>query len=125
MLSVAALVSLACILAVWALYPALVGLVAAVVRRRGPRDARAPGALPRVTAVVATRADAIAVRERVDDLLRSEYPASLLDVVVAYDARTTEAMATWSGPFEKRTTRPKSPSAFALIVPASATSGWP
>jgi cellulose synthase/poly-beta-1,6-N-acetylglucosamine synthase-like glycosyltransferase len=97
MLSVAALVSLVCILAVWALYPALVGLVAAVVRRRGARDARTPGALPRVTAVVATRADAIAVRERVDDLLRSEYPASLLDVVVAYDVRTTEPMATWSG----------------------------
>jgi len=97
MLSVAALVSLASILAVWALYPALVGLVAAVVRRREARGGRAPGAPPRVTAVVATRADAIAVRERVDDLLRSEYPASLLDVVVAYDARTTEPMATWSG----------------------------
>jgi len=97
MLSVAALVSLACILAVWALYPALVGLVAAVVRRREARGARAPGALPRVTAIVATRADAIAVRERVDDLLRSEYPASQLDVVVAYDARTTEPTATWSG----------------------------
>jgi len=46
---------------------------------------------------VATRADALAVRERVDDLLRSEYPAARLDVVVAYDARTTEPMATWSG----------------------------
>lgn len=97
MLSLAALVSLSCILAVWGLYPALVGLAAAVLRRGETRDAGAPGALPRVTAVVATRADASAVRERVDDLLRSEYPASLLDVVVAYDARATEPEATWSG----------------------------
>jgi cellulose synthase/poly-beta-1,6-N-acetylglucosamine synthase-like glycosyltransferase len=97
MLSLAALVSLACILAVWALYPALIGLVAAAMRRDEARDGRAPTALPHVTAVVATRADATAVRERVDDLLRSEYPAALLNVVVAYDARTTEAMATWSG----------------------------
>ena len=98
MLSLAALVSLSCILAVWGLYPVLVGLVAAVRRRGDVRDDRTPAALPRVTAIVATRADAIAVRERVADLLQSEYPASLLDVVVAYDARATEPMATWSGP---------------------------
>jgi cellulose synthase/poly-beta-1,6-N-acetylglucosamine synthase-like glycosyltransferase len=97
MLTLAALSSLTCILAVWGLYPALVGLVASVTRRgEAPAD-RAPSALPHVTAVVATRADAIAVRDRVEDLLRSEYPSSLLDVVVAYDARTTEPMATWSG----------------------------
>jgi cellulose synthase/poly-beta-1,6-N-acetylglucosamine synthase-like glycosyltransferase len=97
MLNLAALAALGCILAVWGLYPALVGMVAAVRRRGERRDVRTPSALPHVTAVVATRADAIAVRERVDDLLRSEYPSSLLDVVVAYDARSTEAMATWSG----------------------------
>ena len=96
MLSLAALVSLSCILAVWGLYPALVG-VAAAAMRRGTRDGGAPAGLPRVTAIVATRADASAVRERVEDLLRSEYPVSLLDVVVAYDARATESMATWSG----------------------------
>ena len=97
MLSLAALVSLSCILAVWAVYPALVGLVAALVRRDEAQDDRAPAELPRVTAVVATRADPSAVRERVDDLLRSEYPASLLDVVVAYDARTPEPMTSWAG----------------------------
>jgi cellulose synthase/poly-beta-1,6-N-acetylglucosamine synthase-like glycosyltransferase len=53
--------------------------------------------LPRVTAVVATRADASSVRERVTDLLRADYPAELLDVVVAYDARATEPPATWEG----------------------------
>jgi len=95
MLTVAALVSLSCILAVWALYPALIGVAAGVVRRRDARTLRVQ--MPRVTAIVATRADPVAVRERVDDLLRSEYPAALLDVVVAYDARTTEPMATWNG----------------------------
>ena len=97
MLTLAALLSLTCILAVWGLYPALVGLIASVTRRGEVPEGRAPSALPRVTAVVATRADAVAVRERVEDLLRSEYPSSLLDVVVAYDARATEPMATWSG----------------------------
>jgi cellulose synthase/poly-beta-1,6-N-acetylglucosamine synthase-like glycosyltransferase len=97
MLSLAAVVSLLCIVAVWGLYPALIGLVAAVMRRAGDRGGRAPEALPRVTAVVATRADAAAVRERVQDLLRSDYPEALLDVVVTYDARTTEPMLAWSG----------------------------
>jgi cellulose synthase/poly-beta-1,6-N-acetylglucosamine synthase-like glycosyltransferase len=97
MLSLAALVSLVCILAVWGLYPALIGLVAAVVRRAGDRGGRSPEALARVTAVVATRADAAAVRERVEDLLRSDYPSGLLDVVVTYDARSTEPMLTWTG----------------------------
>lgn len=97
MLRLAALVSVACIVAVWALYPALIGLVAAIVRRAGDRAGRAPESLVRVTAVVATRADATAVRERVDDLLRSEYPAASLDVVVAYDARATEPMLSWTG----------------------------
>jgi cellulose synthase/poly-beta-1,6-N-acetylglucosamine synthase-like glycosyltransferase len=97
MLSLAALVSLLCIIAVWGLYPALIGLAAAVARRAGDRESGASESLARVTAVVATRADAAAVRERVDDLLRSDYPAALLDVVVTYDARTTEPMLTWGG----------------------------
>jgi cellulose synthase/poly-beta-1,6-N-acetylglucosamine synthase-like glycosyltransferase len=102
MLSLAALVSLLCIFAVWGLYPALIGLVAVVVRRRDAHETRVPATPPRVTAIVATRADAASVRERVEDLLRSEYPESLLEVVVAYDARTTEPTATWSGPDASR-----------------------
>jgi cellulose synthase/poly-beta-1,6-N-acetylglucosamine synthase-like glycosyltransferase len=97
MLSIAALVSLACIVAVWGLYPLVIGLVALAVRRRGAPETRANAALPHVTAIVATRADAASVRERVDDLLRSAYPESLLDVVVAYDARTTDPIAAWTG----------------------------
>ena len=102
MLSIAALASLFCIVAVWGLYPALIGVIAALVRR-GAESARArPTALPRVTAIVATRADALAVRERVNDLLQSEYPDALLDVVVAYDARATEMLPMWTGPGRER-----------------------
>jgi cellulose synthase/poly-beta-1,6-N-acetylglucosamine synthase-like glycosyltransferase len=98
MLSLAALASALCIVAVWGLYPAIIGLLASL--RRGARGASpdvAAAPLPRVTAVLATRADAASVRERIDDLLRSEYPPELLDVIVAYDARTTEEPVTWSG----------------------------
>ncbi len=42
MLSLAALVSLSCILAVWGLYPALVGLAAAVMRRAESKEDRTP-----------------------------------------------------------------------------------
>jgi biofilm PGA synthesis N-glycosyltransferase PgaC len=97
MLSIAAVVSLLCLLGVWALYPALIGLFAPLRRATARGAGGAPPLLPRVTAVVATRSDPMAVRERVDDLLRSDYPATLLEVVVAYDARTTEPMAAWSG----------------------------
>jgi cellulose synthase/poly-beta-1,6-N-acetylglucosamine synthase-like glycosyltransferase len=97
MLSYAALASALCILGVWALYPAVIGLLAAARRdRRATSDEAAPNALPRVTAIVATRADPASVRERVEDLLRADYPSDLLDVIVAYDARATEAPLEWN-----------------------------
>jgi cellulose synthase/poly-beta-1,6-N-acetylglucosamine synthase-like glycosyltransferase len=102
MLSVAALVSLCCIVAVWALYPAVIGVLAALVRRDADAAGARPAALPRVTAIVATRADVMAVRERVNDLLESEYPEALLDVVVAYDARATETLPMWTGAGRER-----------------------
>ena len=97
MLSFAALVSLSCVVAVWGLYPVVIGLLALVARRRGEHSEAGAGTPPHVTAVVATRADAASVRERVDDLLRSAYPESLLDVVVAYDARATDRIGAWTG----------------------------
>ncbi|MDB4882713.1 MAG: putative glycosyltransferase [Gemmatimonadetes bacterium] len=96
MLRIAALTSALCIVAVWGLYPALIGLMASVRRRIGASPDVVSARQPRVTAVLATRADPTSVRDRVDDLLRSEYPANLLDVVVAYDARATEPPITWS-----------------------------
>jgi cellulose synthase/poly-beta-1,6-N-acetylglucosamine synthase-like glycosyltransferase len=84
------------------LYPALIGVIAALVRRDADSAGARPAALPRVTAIVATRADAMAVRERVNDLLQSEYPEALLDVVVAYDARATEMLPMWTGAGRER-----------------------
>lgn len=95
MLSYAALASILCILGVWGLYPAVIGLLA-MLRRHEQLVGAGSAPLPRVTALVATRADAASVRERVEDLLRSDYPAELLDVVVSYDARSTEAPLDWS-----------------------------
>jgi cellulose synthase/poly-beta-1,6-N-acetylglucosamine synthase-like glycosyltransferase len=102
MLSIAALASIFCIVAVWALYPASIGMLAALVRRDADSAGARPAALPRVTAIVATRADVMAVRERVTDLLQSEYPDALLDVVVAYDARATETLPMWTGAGRER-----------------------
>lgn len=71
------------LVATWVGYPAVVWVVA-LVRRRG----RPPGSpsTPRVTAILATRESDDAIRARVDNLLASDYPAHLLDVVVAIDA---------------------------------------
>ena len=74
MLSVVGFTSLFCIVAVWGLYPALIGAIAALIRRDIEPALARPTALPRVTAIIATRAEASAVRERVSDLLQSEYP---------------------------------------------------
>ena len=97
MLTLLALVSLACLVSVWTLYPAVIGVIAAIRRRREPLPDDRAGSLPLVTVVVATRADASAVRERVGDLLRCGYPAELLEVVVAYDALTADAISAWPG----------------------------
>src|SRR5438045_1452969 len=102
MLSLAAAASLFCIVAVWGLYPALIGALAALVGRDAEAAGARPTPLPRVTAIVATRADLSAVRERVSDLLQSEYPDHLLDVVVAYDARAAEMLPTWTGAGRER-----------------------
>lgn len=88
MLEALAVASFACIVTVWGLYPLAVWALGRTRRRsRSDReDSRVP-----VTAVLATRADAGMVSARVNDLLAADYPSDLLDVVVAYDARTTEA----------------------------------
>lgn len=83
MLTLAA-VSAAAIAAIWLGYP----LVVAVVGTLRPPLARGEvGAdAPTVTAVVASRDDAAAIRARVADLLASDYDPRRLDVVVALDA---------------------------------------
>jgi cellulose synthase/poly-beta-1,6-N-acetylglucosamine synthase-like glycosyltransferase len=82
-LTLAAL-SAAAIAAIWLGYPLAVALVGALRPVGGA--GRAAGGVPTVTAVVASRDDAEAIRARVADLLASDYDPARLDVVVALDA---------------------------------------
>ncbi|MGQ0646358.1 MAG: glycosyltransferase [Gemmatimonadaceae bacterium] len=75
--------SLTLLAATWAGYPAVVWLIG-LLRRQRP--ASGVVALPRVTVVVASRDGDDVIRERVRNLLESDYPGELLDVVVAIDA---------------------------------------
>lgn len=68
--------------AVWIGYPLAVAAAASLRRRRR----QAAGPAEAVSVVLATRAPCVEVRERVDDLLRSEYDPHLLEVIVAFDA---------------------------------------
>lgn len=77
--------AVACALAViviWFGYPLVIAALAAMVSRR---PAWAAEVLPTVTVVLATIDRPDVIRARVQDLLASEYPADLLDVVVAID----------------------------------------
>jgi GT2 family glycosyltransferase len=65
----------------WFLYPALVR------RRRGPACGR-PAHGQTVTCVLATREPPDVVAQRISNLLSTDYPASLLDIVVAVDFRS-------------------------------------
>jgi cellulose synthase/poly-beta-1,6-N-acetylglucosamine synthase-like glycosyltransferase len=70
------------LLLTWGVYPLMVHALASF------RDARRPDlpdSSPSVTVVIATREDADLVCARVRDALTAEYPAALLDVVVALD----------------------------------------
>lgn len=81
MLALAALVSFACIVAVWIVYPLVMAALAALAARpRRDDGGRA------VSVVLATRDDDAAIRARVADLLRADYDAARLDVIVALDA---------------------------------------
>jgi poly-beta-1,6-N-acetyl-D-glucosamine synthase len=86
--------SVAFVLYVYAGYPLLLGVWAAVRRRmrqtpaaarnlriRGGRDAQWPG----VTVVIAARNEAARLPQRIDNLLSSDYPADRLQIIVASD----------------------------------------
>ena len=82
------IVSLALLLAVWALYPLAIAIVA---RRRPALRAAPPGFAPTVTCVVASRDAAALLRTRVANLLDAAYDPARLDVVVALDRAAAEA----------------------------------
>ena len=81
-MTVAAVAVLAIAL-VWVGYPLLIHAIALT---RAPLTPAA-GPPTSVTVVIATRDDPAIVQRRVDDVLRADYPAALLTVVVGIDAR--------------------------------------
>ena len=76
------------ILAVWIVYPALIGCLAAHRRRRmagGEDDALT---VPPISIIIATRDDLATIRERIADCLRSVPDARQCEIIVAVDARS-------------------------------------
>ncbi len=76
------------LLLIWLGYPALIAALAAIRGRRpvGEEGAAVVGPMPTLSAVVASADDADAIRARVANLLDTDYPAHLLEVIVAIDA---------------------------------------
>lgn len=71
---------------IWIGYPLLVWALASL----RPEHHTSPVTLPSVSVVIASRDDAEAIRARVSDLLLTEYPAGLLEIVVARDVTRPE-----------------------------------
>ena len=63
-------------------------LLAAGLARRRPRPVRKGEVTPRVTVIVAAHDEEPVIAKRVENLLALDYPAELVDVVVASDAST-------------------------------------
>jgi poly-beta-1,6-N-acetyl-D-glucosamine synthase len=76
------LASIGAIAIIWFGYPAVV--LAAASIRRAPRSEYP--ARPRVSCLLATRDDPDAIIRRVRDFLSADYPAELMEVIVAIDA---------------------------------------
>lgn len=77
--------SLAALLAIWLGYPLAVWVVAAMVRRP-VRPNFEQARLRPVSAVLATRESAQAIRARIDNLFDTDHPRDLLEIIVALDA---------------------------------------
>jgi biofilm PGA synthesis N-glycosyltransferase PgaC len=82
------IISLLALLAIWFGYPVVVRILAAF--RRAPRYLPVVTP-PSVSVIVASHDQAPAIASRVLDLLASDYPAELLEVVVALDAANAKA----------------------------------
>lgn len=76
------LIAGALLLLTWGIYPLLVHVLASL---RRPARASCPASWPTVTVVVATRENGDLVCARVRDAVAADYPAELLDIVVALD----------------------------------------
>jgi cellulose synthase/poly-beta-1,6-N-acetylglucosamine synthase-like glycosyltransferase len=85
---VAAAVSAVTLVAVWLLYPLVMGARAGWARRWRPPVVSRPEPIARaVSIVVATRDEPAAVRARVEDCLRATNAPARLEVVVAFDPK--------------------------------------
>jgi cellulose synthase/poly-beta-1,6-N-acetylglucosamine synthase-like glycosyltransferase len=101
-------ISVAFVFYVYAGYPALIGVWAACARRLRPqrprralrlrgRDAQLPG----VSVIVAARNEAARLPARVENLLASDYPSHLLQIIVASDGSSDDTAAALA-PFADR-----------------------
>lgn len=81
------------IFAVWIIYPALIGCLAA--RRRGHMADREDGSrtVPAVSIIIATRDDLETIRERIADCQRSAADARECEIIVAIDARSNHPIS--------------------------------
>jgi cellulose synthase/poly-beta-1,6-N-acetylglucosamine synthase-like glycosyltransferase len=112
-----AVFALAILVAIWIGYPIVVAVLA---RLRHRANGTWAGELPSVSVVLATRDGVDAVRRRVEDLLRADYPAERLEVLVCVDARVTrpEHLEAWAGSDRVRTIRGPIPGGKAVTLNA-------
>jgi cellulose synthase/poly-beta-1,6-N-acetylglucosamine synthase-like glycosyltransferase len=82
LIALVGLLSATILLTAWVVYPLAVGIMAA---GRAHAPVSDPATRPRVSVVLATREDASSIRLRMEDCLGGDYPAELLEVVVAVD----------------------------------------
>lgn len=81
MLTTAVLISLSGLVAVWIIYPGVVGMFSLLVRREPSPSAYEPF----VSVIIATRGDPDTVRARVANCLSAEYDRARLEIIVAVD----------------------------------------
>jgi cellulose synthase/poly-beta-1,6-N-acetylglucosamine synthase-like glycosyltransferase len=82
------LYSLLALTAIWVAYPLVIRVVGGL---RRPLGAARRADSPMVSVVVASADDAASIRARVADLLATNYPADLIEVIVALDSANAKA----------------------------------
>ena len=83
--------SLLGLVAIWLGYPLVVRVLASVRRVDSAPGEMAPGAAPTVSVIIASHDEAAPINARIDDVLRSSYPADRIEVLVALDAALARA----------------------------------
>ena len=83
--------SLLGLVAIWLGYPLVVRVLASVRRVDSAPGEMAPGAAPTVSVIIASHDEAAPINARIDDVLRSYYPADRIEVLVALDAALARA----------------------------------